>query len=284
MPNVINNGNINDPIFVDVNWDNGVQNLAPGRVQIDPARAIEQNRVIEEILRGNLPPPRGVLPEAIEVPQKKGFPFFRTLLENVKEIYDVEGFVSGGCIRDTMLEVPYKDVDLFLPLNLKTFEESCEELGWQCRGRMMGKNYLKGAPTERYSATSNGQMIDVVLLGENKEDPVSQFPAYWTRARYTLNNGGQLETTEEFNADFAAKTCTVMAGLEQDHLDNLLKRFDQWVERTGLQGWSFKIEGLDKSALQEYIAKKALALKKVVTKKKKSSFERMMERPWEARI
>ncbi len=280
--------------------DNAAVGVGNGHIVADDiARQIGQeeiNRALEEFARHgreNPPPPirafrgippaplpLGANPEFLAAPAKKGFPFFRTLLENVKEIYDVDGFVSGGCIRDTLLEVPYKDVDLFLPIDLKTFEESCEELGWQCRGRLGGKNYLKGAPTGRYSASSNGQMIDVVLLGADREDPVASFPAHWTRARYTLKNGGQLDTTQEFDSDMSAKTCTVQADLEPDHLDNLHKRFDQWVERTGLTGWSFKIEGLDKNDLQAYITKKALAMKKVVGKKKKSSIHELLNRQW----
>ncbi len=106
-----------------------------------------------------MPPPTSkVIPNGEEL--------YRTLLGNVKEIYDVEGMIAGGALRDLKVGVPSKDIDLFLPLTLKEFEEAKDELGWTMYGSMRSP-YKEVSPTARYSAAALGHALDIVLLGRD---------------------------------------------------------------------------------------------------------------------
>jgi hypothetical protein len=182
---------------------------------------------------------------------KQGEELFQLILSGIREIYDVEATIAGGAVRDLAAGVvPSKDVDVFLPMDWKTFSLASEELGWQSPPALHpnAKAYKggKGAPagvgcffptTNRALAMVQNTPVDLVFMdGPLTKEHVETFPVHAQRGVWTLESGRIL--SPEAVKDVEAKTFTIDPKItDKARLKLVSEKVQGWLKRVGYEDW-----------------------------------------------
>lgn len=174
---------------------------------------------------------------------KQGEELFQLILSGIREIYDVEGTIAGGAVRDLSLGVKSKDVDVFLPMTQDKFFEGFEELGWHggyapVPIKDYKDNNLCGfKSTARGTATVQRSTLDLIFMDEPlTKEMVNKFPVFIQRGVWTL--GGGLMFSPEAQADLDNRTFTIDPTInDKERLKGILKKVKDWQKREHFKGW-----------------------------------------------
>ena len=179
------------------------------------------------------------------------------LLYAVSEIYETDCIIAGGAVRDYLLGLPAKDIDIFV--NHVPSDDAilkAEELGW-------GRVHQAGDPGRYGNAKALG-VIDacpnfvggavqlIFKLGDNpgqyENDIVSKFDLDIVKSSYY---NGRIEDTDMAKTDRDNKTVTFCGdGDPKQSFD----RADRFVKRAKEHGQEFKMVGFKK--MEDIIAAK----------------------------
>lgn len=210
------------------------------------ARANHPPEVIQQVLEefaeeGSMPKKKG----------KKGEELFQLILSGIREIYDVEAVIAGGAVRDLAAGVEdSKDVDVFIPLDWKTFKAGLNELFWQGPTRIVGSKVpgypiKAGAPEvgcmfptlARASSKVQGTNIDLVFIEKPlTPDNVKTFPVHTQRGIWTLSDGQNL--SPEMVKDLDNKTFTIDPTItDKNKIKLVLEKVRGWQQREAYKDW-----------------------------------------------
>jgi hypothetical protein len=145
------------------------------------------------------------------LPSKQGEELFQHILSGIREVYDVEATIAGGAVRD--LAAGYlnltKDVDVFIPMEMKKFQEVFDELGWKALA-IIPSPYKGIKNTSEGRAMSNvcGMIVDLVFMPKGFGwEQINQFPIHAQRCAWTLKDG--VELAAKAANDLNNKTFTI---------------------------------------------------------------------------
>lgn len=159
------------------------------------------------------------LPDNIQKAEN-GPDYWSSLLENVDEIFGTTSFIGGGAVRDHLLGVLPKDIDIFIhPLDFTRDDLSnmCEELGWGRAAHVHGEEYLKNGSHGEISAFSVYELypksspvpVQLIFKMASKDnylhDVLSQFDLDICKSAYY---NGTIVDTEVAKDDRERKTIT----------------------------------------------------------------------------
>lgn len=188
------------------------------------------------------------------------------LLEQIKEVYECKAIIAGGCIRDHVLGIMPKDVDIFIDHNFPDIIlQDMVELNWGEARQDVGDEasdngdnpLLKGSWT--FFNPVKGFQINLIAkpLGVSDEEYAE---AVTRNFDFNIVKGyydGNLHLPEETAADIKRKTFTYVGLDDPVQKKRSTRRFERFLKRTGLV--DFKPIGIQLK--QEEIAKKALKMK-----------------------
>jgi hypothetical protein len=194
-------------------------------------------------LRVDLHDPFGrVMPKSIE-DGKRGEELFTLILSGIREIYDVDGVIAGGAVRDVAAgNKGCKDVDVFLPMTPDDFLKGWEELGWRGGLIPVPKKGYEGQKCAveslgNFHAYCQGVLVDLVFLKEPLTAQMADnFPIYTQRGVWTL--GGGLRMSPVMAEDVANKQFTIDPTItDKERLKNLLDKVNSWKKRDFYKDW-----------------------------------------------
>lgn len=178
---------------------------------------------------------------------KRGEELFQLILSGIREIYDVQGTIAGGAVRDHAAGLTdYKDVDVFLPLTFEDFSKSVQELGWSGIFTKVKQGTYAPKPdgsaagfwsSARGTSQVQGVKVDLVFMEKPLEPKdVATFPVHAQRGIWTLDEG--LVMSPEMKKDIENKTFTIDPTLtDEKRLFNCLNKIKDWQKRPGYKGW-----------------------------------------------
>ena len=195
-----------------------------------------------------------VRPDGFEIPihklyskGKTGEELFHLILSGIREVYDVSDVcVAGGAVRDVAAGVTsHSDVDVFIPIEYKTFQEKFLELGWSgglavqavrdySNTKRQGDFRFKAEARAR--SIVQGIMVDLVFIETplTKEN-VDSFPIHAQRCVWSLDKG--LFMSPEAKKDIENKTFTIDPTItDKDVIARLLEKINKW-QRADYKGW-----------------------------------------------
>lgn len=178
---------------------------------------------------------------------KTGEELFHLILSGIREVYDVSDVcVAGGAARDVAAGVTsHSDVDVFIPIEYKTFLEKFPELGWS--GGLVDQFIRDYSNTKRQGdfrfktkaralSVVQGIAVDLVFIEKplTKEN-VNSFPIHAQRCVWSLDKG--LFMSPEAKKDIENKTFTIDPTItNKDVIARLLEKINKW-QRAGYKGW-----------------------------------------------
>jgi hypothetical protein len=183
-------------------------------------------------------------PDLKLVEGKTGEELFNLILSGIREIYDVEGVVAGGAVRDVAAQVTkHKDVDVFLSMKYEDFQKDYQELGWKGGLNVVPRmKYKKAGPdcfnsTARALAYVQGVQVDLVFLDTPlSPQMVDQFPVYAQRGVWTLSGGMQVSPLAM--EDIINKRFTIDPTItDKERLKGLLKKTQEIIKRPAYKDW-----------------------------------------------
>jgi hypothetical protein len=212
------------------------------RVQIvpHPGRALQGRAVFDA---GEwMWDPFGREEEPPQLPGKRGEELFQLILSGIREVYDVEATIAGGAVRDLAAGVQYtKDVDVFIPMKWKDFNERVAELGWQGPTALVKEGYkVEGCvvpSTARASSKVQNMPVDLIFMDKPlTKEVVDKFPIHAQRCVWTLADG--LFTSPVAKTDIDNKTFTIDPTItDKDRIAKIETKVKGWLQRSGYKGW-----------------------------------------------
>jgi len=189
---------------------------------------------------------------------ENGPPYWNKLLSSVSEIFETRCFIGGGAIRDFLLDIPPKDIDIFVnpckDTDIEGLKTQCEELGWGPAHQVKGSGY-DGKEREGMDALSvfdlrpssspwTLQLIFVKGDVENYvQDVVSRFDLDICKsAYYNGDNGPEMFDSDPAQTDRNNKTITY--SLEGPPLNKSIQRAKRIQARFKEFGLEFKCKKL----------------------------------------
>lgn len=174
---------------------------------------------------------------------------FDLILTGIKEVYDVEGVIAGGAVRDLAAKAPRtKDIDVFLPMPVDAFAEHVAQLGWSGHfsvagnvdtyGRKNNTNLPVGFDAVgRASHNVKGHIVDLVFLAEPlSPENVATFPVHAQRGVWTLQN--KLQMSPEMTKDIMEKSFTIDPTIKNKvKLKSVLAKINGWKQREHYREW-----------------------------------------------
>jgi len=175
---------------------------------------------------------------------KRGEELFHLILSGIREIYGRTAIIAGGAVRDVAAGITnHKDVDVFVPMKWKTFNDQAEELGWAQLPLLLPqpKAYKnEGAAfksTARATAMVQNCVVDMIFL----EDPLSKetvdkFPIHAQRCVWTLDKG--MGVSPEAEEDIKNKQFTIDPTItDKDKVQKLISKINEWKKRPEYKDW-----------------------------------------------
>lgn len=170
-------------------------------------------------------------------PEMHGLELFDTILNNFKEIYDVDFVIAGGAVRDLYMKCSETspDVDVFIPMKYEEFMERFNELGWPgAVVKVPVQPYNKGKDWDnsvRASYKFKGMPLDLVFIKSPLTPAMVQsFPIHAQRCVYTLEGG--ISISPEAMLDLSAKKFTISPTItDKEYIKNLQGKITQWKQR-----------------------------------------------------
>jgi hypothetical protein len=178
---------------------------------------------------------------------KTGEELFHLILSGIREVYDVSDVcVAGGAARDVAAGVTsHSDVDVFIPIEYKTFQAKFLELGWS--GGLVPQAIRDYSNTKRQGnfrfkakaralSVVQGTSVDLVFIEKplTKEN-VDSFPIHAQRCVWSLDKG--LFMSPEAKKDIENKTFTIDPTItDKDVIASLLEKINKW-QKAGYKGW-----------------------------------------------
>ena len=175
---------------------------------------------------------------------KRGEELFQLILSGIREIYNVEGTIAGGAVRDLAAGVEHpKDVDVFVQIDMDTFWKHADELGWQGPNTTVSKGvYDKdkcAVPSVgRISSRVQNVMVDLILMSEPLTPLiVSKFPVHAQRGVWTLNEGKVL--SPEAQTDIIEKKFTIDPTItDKNKIKTVVDKIKGWQKRPEYKDWT----------------------------------------------
>lgn len=172
---------------------------------------------------------------------KTGAELFQLILSGIREVYDVEGTIAGGAVRDLAAGVSYhKDVDVWLPMTMDAFQERYDELGWmgEFRPEKIKKKYAESNSTDRGYSLVQHVPIDIIFLKEPlSPKDVDAFPVHAQRCVWTLGEG--LTVSPAAKKDIENKTFTIDDRYKtKEQIETYLEKIKGWKSRDGYKDWT----------------------------------------------
>ena len=183
------------------------------------------------------------------------------LLYAVDEIYETDCLIAGGAVRDHLLGIPAKDIDIFVNYNHGDARDKAAELGWGEAYEVQGRGYGRKGKEENFGAFRvlefvpsivGGSVQLIFKPGETGEayenDVVSRFDLDITKSSYY---NGRIQDTDMAKTDRDNKTITFCG--EGDAAKSY-GRCQRFVERAKSYGMDFKPVGFKK--MEDIVAEK----------------------------
>lgn len=178
---------------------------------------------------------------------KRGEELFNLILSSLEEIYgDVGAVIAGGAVRDAAAGVTdHKDVDVFLPISWRKFNDHYPELGWGPLRKVQHDNYNKKAKNvgcffdtlARGQSAVQGVNVDLVFMEKplTMED-VATFPVFAQRGVYRLDGG--LALSPEARSDVESKVFTIDPTItDKDRIKRIAEKVKGWQQREAYKDW-----------------------------------------------
>lgn len=177
-------------------------------------------------------------------PKQTGEELFKDLLNNIKEIYEVDATIAGGAVRDVFAEVyKHKDIDVFIPLTFKAFMEREVELGLTHPVVLTKNKPYKGVDIEVFKNTVRATTwfkkhpLDLIFIkGGLTKEIVDNFPIYTQQCIFSLEMG--LIASPLAKTDIENKQFTINPSIkDKEQLKGLMQKTKDWCKRPGYKGW-----------------------------------------------
>lgn len=173
----------------------------------------------------------------------RGEELFKLILSGIKEVYGVDAVIAGGAVRDVAAGTDqHKDVDVFIPMKWKDFNEHASQLGWEGppfkEGKIPYDGKLKRLPaTERGQASVQGCLVDLVFMnGDLSPKYVNTFPVNAQKCVFTLENG--ISVSPVAQADIDAKQFTIDPEIkDKDQIKIIRDKVNGWKRRAFYKEW-----------------------------------------------
>jgi hypothetical protein len=204
----------------------------------------------EMLLSGRYSLNAGARAGAYVAPHEKNGPeLWDKILNAVREIYEPEYVcVAGGAVRDYLLDVDAKDIDIFLCidhtidnkeafLDTEAIMEDAGCLGWKNLVPLGDANYQKGNKNASTLFVFQGQVfgwnVDVIVTtAKSGEEVVNGFDAYICQNWYD----GEIHSSSAAKEDIPKKLWRLRKGLKPEQA--LKNRFERVNKRLkGLLTW-----------------------------------------------
>lgn len=168
--------------------------------------------------------------------------FFNTLDEILKIAIRVFGgklMIAGGAVRDTLLNKPVKDIDIFiydddidadeLLKDLALFDKLCHSTtDYDSTDKIVYGDSDQMTRLVDVSATKWGIPIQLVFVKDlNKH--FDTFSVNLSKVKYSVEG---LTMTREFINDFMLKQLTVNSPVKPDYVDKISKKYSDYVVNT----------------------------------------------------
>ena len=145
------------------------------------------------------------------------------------------GIIAGGAVRDFLLGVPPRDLDLFVP-DSPEVGEAIAQLGAApvLKDGKYKANYNR-AWAYIFEQPGGLPPLNIVLM-RGELDPktlIDDFDFGICQAAWSAQQGFRI--TDAFFADAAAKTFTYRG--KPNHLERSLRRYEKFVQRPHFAGW-----------------------------------------------
>jgi hypothetical protein len=188
-----------------------------------PARVVQAGLNWEVVADGN----QGVNPAPLNQNFKYGPELWDQLLEGVREIYNPDfAVVAGGAVRDHLLKVPPKDVDIFMfqpkvpDQKIQDFIDMAQCLGWQNVHLLEQPGQYGNKATKMVlQGFTLGHTIELIVVPEDTVEKVlNNFDFGICQCWYD----GEIHTTKAADFDLKKKQWTPLKNMD----DSLKARFD----------------------------------------------------------
>jgi hypothetical protein len=181
---------------------------------------------------------------------------------------DPTAHIAGGAVRDTLLERPIKDVDLFL--NGGPFQSTLQDAAKLLRSDF---GFVKVGEWVQYEGFSDPAVVAVAKFEKADETiPVCLIglnPLYDFRPRGMLDNlsrfdfgicmaawdGDEVYTAPEYKTDIERKTFTLCRADNQAQFNYSMSRFDK-MTADRYAGWKLVVPGQFEAMAKEHALKK----------------------------
>jgi hypothetical protein len=200
------------------------------------------------------------LPHFLDSPGLRGESLFKLILSGIKEVFDVDGVIAGGAVRDLVVnaENDSNDVDVFLPMKWEDFNGHQDQLGWEVRAYKVNNDYSKNKKlktSNRAQARVQGMLVDLVFTDKPLDQKgVDRFPVNAQKCVWTLDGG--MRVSPEAQADIDGKMFTISDKItDKEAIKRIRDKVQKWTKREAYRGW--KIVEPD---IQEWWEKKEMSV------------------------
>ena len=213
-----------------------------------------------------MPDPRGFAHRGLGMAARAGFQrkertvngpdLWKFVLGNVQEIYGCEACVAGGAVRDFLLDLPVKDIDIFIDHNFPEIVlESMRELNFGEGTNLSDRKYqqhdkeIKGV-WEFYDV--KGHVINLIMRPIPKEDYVrnvlNTFDFNICKSAFSIHpeRGPEMYDDPLAAVDRHSSTFTYSGPEDNEAKLRSEKRFKSFADRHPKVPFKLAIPGLDK--------------------------------------